>query len=167
MSPTSKNGKICYIELPAEDVGRSAEFYSRVFGWNVRRRGDGATSFDDTTGEVSGAWAPGRPPAGDPGLLGLGPWVVVERGARVVVGSAGFLGRPREGALEVGFGVVPAHRNRGFASEAARALVEWGLRRNGVARIVARWRSGPLTLAALGPLSRLESFERLQARLAA
>src|SRR5689334_23289360 len=69
MSPTSKNGKICYIELPAEDVGRSAEFYSRVFGWNIRRRGDGATSFDDTTGEVSGAWAAGRPPAGDPGLL--------------------------------------------------------------------------------------------------
>jgi predicted enzyme related to lactoylglutathione lyase len=69
MSPTSKNGKICYIELPAEDVGPSAEFYSRVFGWNIRRRGDGATSFDDTTGEVSGAWAPGRPPAGDPGLL--------------------------------------------------------------------------------------------------
>ena len=66
---TSKNGKVCYIELPADDVARSAEFYARVFGWNIRRRGDGATSFDDTTGEVSGSWAPGRPPAGDPGLL--------------------------------------------------------------------------------------------------
>jgi predicted enzyme related to lactoylglutathione lyase len=67
--PTPKNGKICYVELPADDVGRSAEFYARVFGWNIRRRGDGATAFDDTTGEVSGSWVSGRPPAGDPGLL--------------------------------------------------------------------------------------------------
>jgi uncharacterized protein len=69
MPPTPKNGKICYLELPADDVGRSAEFYARVFGWNIRRRGDGATAFDDTTGEVSGSWVPGRAPAGDPGLL--------------------------------------------------------------------------------------------------
>jgi predicted enzyme related to lactoylglutathione lyase len=67
--PTAKNGKICYLELPADDVGRSAKFYARVFRWNIRRRGDGATSFDDTTGEVSGSWVPGRAPAGDPGLL--------------------------------------------------------------------------------------------------
>ena len=69
MPPTSKNGKICYIEMPAEDIARSADFYKRVFGWNVRKRGDGATAFDDTTGEVSGAWVPGRPPASKPGLL--------------------------------------------------------------------------------------------------
>ena len=68
MSPTSKNGKICYIEMPATDVARSADFYKRVFGWNIRKRGDGATSFDDTTGEVSGAFVLGRPPA-KPGLL--------------------------------------------------------------------------------------------------
>ena len=29
----------------------------------------GATAFDDTTGEVSGAWVLGRPPAAQPGLL--------------------------------------------------------------------------------------------------
>jgi predicted enzyme related to lactoylglutathione lyase len=40
-----------------------------VFGWNVRTRGDGATAFDDTTGQVSGAWVTGRPPSGSPGLL--------------------------------------------------------------------------------------------------
>lgn len=62
------NGKICYIEIPAEDVERSAEFYSRVFGWTLRRRGDGATAFDDTTGNVSGAWVTGKPPQ-SPGLM--------------------------------------------------------------------------------------------------
>ena len=69
MAPTSVNGKICYIELPATDIPRSAEFYQNVFRWNMRTRGDGATAFDDTTGEVSGAFVRGRPPASAPGLL--------------------------------------------------------------------------------------------------
>ena len=69
MSPTSANGKICYVEIPATDVERSADFYSSVFGWRIRQRGDGHTAFDDTTGEVSGSWVLGRPPAADPGLL--------------------------------------------------------------------------------------------------
>jgi hypothetical protein len=55
--------------MPATDIARSSDFYSAVFGWNVRKRGDGATAFDDTTGEVSGAWVLGRPPAKQPGLL--------------------------------------------------------------------------------------------------
>jgi uncharacterized protein len=69
MPPTLGNGKICYLEMPATDVARSAEFYQRVFGWNVRQRGDGATAFDDTTGQVSGSWVVGRPPHLTPGLL--------------------------------------------------------------------------------------------------
>ncbi|MGH9818199.1 MAG: VOC family protein [Candidatus Acidiferrales bacterium] len=69
MAPTRANGKICYIEIPATDIARSAEFYKQVFGWRVRQRGDGSTAFDDTTGEVSGTWVAGRPPAAQPGFL--------------------------------------------------------------------------------------------------
>jgi predicted enzyme related to lactoylglutathione lyase len=69
MPPTRGNGKICYIEIPATDIARSAEFYSRTFGWRIRRRGDGSTAFDDTVGEVSGTWVTGRPPASAPGFL--------------------------------------------------------------------------------------------------
>ena len=69
MPPTLANGKICYIEMPATDIARSAEFYKTVFGWTIRKRGDGSTAFDDTTGEVSGTWVLGRPPSGKPGLL--------------------------------------------------------------------------------------------------
>src|SRR5881398_2013116 len=69
MPPTPTNGKICYIEMPATDIARSADFYQRVFGWKIRRRGDGSTAFDDTTGQVSGTWVLGRPPASKPGLL--------------------------------------------------------------------------------------------------
>ena len=70
MPPTLANGKICYIEIPASDVARSAAFYKRVFGWQVRQRGDGKMAFDDTTGEVSGTWVLGRVPSPEPpGLL--------------------------------------------------------------------------------------------------
>ena len=69
MPPTRANGKICYLELPAIDVRRSADFYRTAFGWTIRRRGDGSTAFDDTVGEVSGSWVVGRPPSSQPGVL--------------------------------------------------------------------------------------------------
>jgi predicted enzyme related to lactoylglutathione lyase len=69
MPPTPTNGKICYVEIPALDIPRSAEFYANVFGWGIRRRGNGSTAFDDTTGAVSGAWVVGRPSSPQPGML--------------------------------------------------------------------------------------------------
>lgn len=69
MPPTSANGKICYLEIPAVDVSRSIAFYTAVFGWQTRRRGDGSTAFDDGVGQVSGTWVTGRPPSSQPGLL--------------------------------------------------------------------------------------------------
>jgi len=36
-----------------------------------------------------------------------------------------------------------------------------------IGRVVAGWRSGPPTLAALGPASRLDDFARVSARLGA
>jgi len=67
--PTLSNGKVCYIEIPALDVNRSASFYKDVFGWNLRKRGDGNIAFDDSVGQVSGTWVLGRKAATDPGLL--------------------------------------------------------------------------------------------------
>lgn len=49
------HGKICYLEIPAKTAEASAEFYSSIFDWKVRKRGDGALAFDDTGG-VSGTW---------------------------------------------------------------------------------------------------------------
>jgi predicted enzyme related to lactoylglutathione lyase len=67
--PNNAHGKICYLQIPATDVERSAAFYQQVFGWNIRRRDDGVLAFDDGLGEVSGQWVMGRPPAAEPGLL--------------------------------------------------------------------------------------------------
>lgn len=69
MPPKTANGKICYVEMPATDIARSADFYRKVFGWNIRKRVDGAIAFDDGVGEVSGTWVLRRPPSSQPGLL--------------------------------------------------------------------------------------------------
>lgn len=69
MAPHIGNGKICYLEIPAWDVETSARFYAAAFGWRMRVRGDGARAFDDTVGEVSGAFVTGRPPSREAGLL--------------------------------------------------------------------------------------------------
>jgi len=62
-------GKICYLEIPTDNVEVSANFYAQVFDWKIRVRGDGERAFDDATGTVSGAWVLGRPPAREPGML--------------------------------------------------------------------------------------------------
>jgi uncharacterized glyoxalase superfamily protein PhnB len=67
--PTFATGKICYIEIPATDIDRSAAFYGEAFGWPIQRRDDGSLTFNDTVNEVSGAWTLDRPPSTDPGVL--------------------------------------------------------------------------------------------------
>lgn len=49
------HGKICYLEIPANVPEDSASFYRDIFGWKIRRRGDGEIAFDDA-GSVSGTW---------------------------------------------------------------------------------------------------------------
>lgn len=49
------HGKICYLEIPANKAEEAADFYSRIFGWKVRQRGDGNLAFDDSGG-VGGTW---------------------------------------------------------------------------------------------------------------
>jgi uncharacterized protein len=67
--PTLSNGKICYMEIPAFDIDVSVGFYKEVFNWNIRKRSDGTTAFDDTVNEVSGAFKLYRKPATEVGLL--------------------------------------------------------------------------------------------------
>lgn len=66
--PDYGNGKICYIEIPTDDIQASSEFYQSVFGWNVRTRGDGSTAFDDGVGQISGTWKLNRKPSVSPSL---------------------------------------------------------------------------------------------------
>lgn len=68
MSPSPTHGKICYLILSSDDPDRDGAFYRDVFGWSLRRHGDGARAFDDATGQVSGMWTTDGQPASEPGL---------------------------------------------------------------------------------------------------
>ena len=48
---------------------RSAAFYEKVFGCSIRHRDSAHPSFDDATGNVSGAWFTGPEISRDLGLL--------------------------------------------------------------------------------------------------
>lgn len=67
--PTLGNGKICYVEIPADNIAKSAEFYHEVFGWKTRKRGDGHLAFDDGINEVSGTWVTGRKKHSEAGFI--------------------------------------------------------------------------------------------------
>jgi predicted enzyme related to lactoylglutathione lyase len=92
--PTIRNGKICYIEIPAIDIDRSVSFYKTVFGWNTRKRGDGATAFDDTVNEVSGTWVLNRKPMTEVGLLFYIMVDSVEQTIDMVLANGGKLIQP-------------------------------------------------------------------------
>ena len=59
----------------------------------------------------------------DPWVLGFS---VVHTGTGAGVGSCGFKGPPdADGAVEIAYGVLPAYQNKGYATEAAAALVRF------------------------------------------
>ncbi len=92
MTPTP--GKISYVQIPAADVGESADFYETVFGWNIRRHDGGRIAFDDTTGEVSGVWLTDRPPSVEPGLLMYMNVEDVQRALEKIVEAGGEIVTP-------------------------------------------------------------------------
>ena len=94
MKPTRGHGRICYVEMPATDIDRSAEFYRAVFGWRIRKRGDGRIAFDDGVGEVSGTWVLGRPASPTPGLLVYIMVDDIEATTRAVVANGGGIVQP-------------------------------------------------------------------------
>jgi RimJ/RimL family protein N-acetyltransferase len=61
---------------------------------------------------------------------GTDPWrhgfFVVDRESASVIGSAGFKGPPDPtGVVEIAYGIVPSFEGRGYATEAAAALVDF------------------------------------------
>ncbi|MEZ4700445.1 MAG: GNAT family N-acetyltransferase [Rhodothermales bacterium] len=78
---------------------------------------------------------------------GPDPWIcmfdMVARDTRSVVGQCGFKGPPdAEGAVEIAYGVDDAHRGNGYATEAARALVDFCATAEGVSRVRAHSLAG-------------------------
>jgi len=93
-------------------------------------------------------WAPDFPSEGDEVIAAMlhrdgipdGPFcqrLVVERETGLVVGGIGLFGPPEAGRVELGYGVVESRRGRGYATEAARAMVETAFGLPGVREVVA------------------------------
>ncbi|MEX2247205.1 MAG: VOC family protein [Dehalococcoidia bacterium] len=90
----ARPGGISYIQLPALDAERSADFYEQVFGWNIRGRGTPHVSFDDATGHVSGAWLTEHAISREPGVV---PYVyvsAVDRTIEKITAHGGEIVRP-------------------------------------------------------------------------
>jgi ribosomal-protein-alanine N-acetyltransferase len=66
-------------------------------------------------------------------------WGVMLRDTGEIVGDCGWYGPPADGQgeVEIGYGLAPAYRRRGYATEAVRALVGWMAAYDGVRRVVA------------------------------
>jgi len=78
--------------------------------------------------------------AHDPDAAGWLLWYFVldESGvARQLIGNGGFKGKPHNGVCEIGYSVLPAHQQRGYATEAAAALVAWAFTHAEVERVIA------------------------------
>jgi RimJ/RimL family protein N-acetyltransferase len=74
----------------------------------------------------------------DPVNACWGPYLLVLRETGEAVGSAGFIAKPGDaGVVTLGYSIYPDHQGRGFASEAATALVHWALTQPGVRCIQA------------------------------
>ena len=74
----------------------------------------------------------------DPATLGWLTWLAVERGTRTVTGALGFGGPPdEEGDVMIGYSTYPGSGQKGYASEATQALVDWALSQPGVRRVCA------------------------------
>jgi ribosomal-protein-alanine N-acetyltransferase len=86
------------------------------------RAADGLRDFI-VSDEVSPAWLTRlrAAAAADPWVHGF---AVVHRESCSVIGSAGFKGPPdEEGVVEIAYGIVSGYQGRGYATEAAAALV--------------------------------------------
>ena len=81
--------------------------------------------YESARPQVSPKWLAGLRTASGPD-----PWqhgfFIIERFRHEVIGSAGFKGPPdADGMVEIAYGVVPSVEGRGYATEAAGALVRF------------------------------------------
>jgi ribosomal-protein-alanine N-acetyltransferase len=63
----------------------------------------------------------------DSELGGWTAWYWILRESRTTIGMSGFKSRPINGAVELGYGVLPKYQCRGFATEVVRAMSDWAL----------------------------------------
>jgi RimJ/RimL family protein N-acetyltransferase len=61
---------------------------------------------------------------------------------RALIGLGGFKGPPQDGVVEIGYGIAPAYRHQGYATEAARLMIDTA-RAAGVTTVIAHTLAEP------------------------
>jgi predicted enzyme related to lactoylglutathione lyase len=88
------HGKICYLEIPANDINKSVGFYKTVFPWKIRSDNHGNAAFDDGVDVVSGMWEQGLKPLSEPGLMIYVMMDSVEETVGKVIAAGGKIVQP-------------------------------------------------------------------------
>ena len=78
----------------------------------------------------------------DPAASGWWGWYILLKSTSsdkdILIGSAGFLGRPSpEGALVLGYSILDDYQRNGYATEACKALIQWAFHHQAVQCIAA------------------------------
>lgn len=68
---------------------------------------------------------------------GFGLWLVAEKSTGSAVGVSGLVRRAELEYPDIGYAFLPAHRGKGFAMEAAKAVLELAWNRFGLHRLLA------------------------------
>ncbi len=106
----------------------------------------------------------------DPSLVGWAGWMFILKNENALVGDGGFKGKPdSDGAVEIGYAIVPDYRRRGVATEAARGLIDWAFSHTEVRRVrVETLEDSPASMAVpkkLGMRLTCEAFETEDGRV--
>lgn len=64
-------------------------------------------------------------------------YLVVPQNERQLVGTAGFKGKPRDGSCEIGYSLLPGFGGVGYATEAARRLIDWAFEHPEIEQVTA------------------------------
>ncbi|NCB52881.1 MAG: N-acetyltransferase, partial [Clostridia bacterium] len=65
-------------------------------------------------------------------------WQIVLKSENKSVGSLAFMGKPENGSVEVGYGINPAYRGCGYATEALAAVLGWAHSQSDVYFVTAK-----------------------------
>ncbi|MHC5309477.1 GNAT family N-acetyltransferase [Myroides sp. LJL116] len=70
---------------------------------------------------------------------GFESWLIVKKDTSTIIGDIGFKGQPnKKGEIDIGYGITKQERQKGYASEAARGLIQWAFSKDSVKVITAK-----------------------------
>jgi [ribosomal protein S5]-alanine N-acetyltransferase len=98
---------------------------------------------EDQRAQISPEWLARMraSPAGDPWLYAF---QLVAKDTGSTVGTCSFKGPPVDGVVEIAYGTKAGHEGKGYATEAAQALVDYATTRDEVCLVIAHTLPGGL-----------------------